>query len=276
MNSRQISDTIDIENSELYLSDIKALINDEKKFEQYYDKHKENLYTLILLTLTHISFEEARAKELFGEILKHKKTLDSLLQRDVGISVATLDYLQNIKKFLHDVSIMDEGMSDFLTDSTTKDELTGLYVRDILDVFLKKEIENAKRKKTHLSFVMLDIDDFKPINDTYGHQKGDEALKAIGKLINENSRKMDFAARYGGEEISIVMPNTKSDKAFKLADRIRQKIESLSFKEFSLTVSIGIAQTTSDTKNETDLISLADEALYKAKENGKNQIVVHS
>lgn len=272
MEEKQISDAINIEKSNLSLSDILKITQDKNRFQQYYDKYKDKLYGLILLTLTHKSFEEDKAKIIFEEILQHKKEVEKLLQRDIGMSVATLDYLQNIKKIIYNPIIIEENTSNFLTDSTTKDGLTNLYVRDILDVFLKKEIDNAKRKNSYVSFAMIDIDDFKAVNDTYGHQKGDEVLETIGKIINHNTREMDFAARYGGEELCIVMPNTNLDEAFKLTDRIREEIASLSFKDFFVTVSIGISQSDKNTKDEIELIALADKALYKAKKNGKNQV----
>lgn len=275
MEKNQISDTIDIEKSELYMSNIHNILQDEKKFEQYKKRYKNRLYTLILLTLTHKSFDEKEAKEIFEGILAHKKELEQQLKRDIGLTVVTLDYLQNIKKLFRNPTIIEESTSDFLADSTTKDGLTHLYERDILDVFLQKEIEKAKRTKTHVSFMMIDIDDFKKVNDNYGHQKGDEVLETIGDVINENIREMDFAARYGGEELCVVMPNTTSKEALKLAQRIRQEIASLFFDDFSVTVSIGLSQSNSHIKNEKELISLADKALYKAKENGKDQVIVN-
>ena len=200
--------------------------------------------------------------------------MDEILNRDVGISVATLDYLQNIKKLFHYPTIVEESTSDFLTDSTTKDGLTNLYVRDVLDIFLRKEIDNAKRQNSYVSFMLIDIDDFKKVNDTYGHQKGDEVLEKIGEILNNSSRKMDFAARYGGEELCLVLPNTKSDKAYEIATRIREKIKSFIFDDFFVTVSIGISQSDENINDEIKLIRKADKALYKAKENGKDQVVI--
>jgi diguanylate cyclase (GGDEF)-like protein len=194
--------------------------------------------------------------------------LEEILQRDVGLSVATLDYFQNIQKILIYPLIIEENISNFLADSTTKDGLTNLYVRDVLDVFLEKEIGKAKRKKSYVSFAMIDIDDFKNVNDTYGHQKGDEVLASIGNVLNENIREMDFAARYGGEEFCVVMPNTKIEEAYEIATRIRKEIESLSFDNFSVTVSIGVSQSM-PSYSPKRVVSLADKALYRAKENGK-------
>lgn len=192
----------------------------------------------------------------------------------MGISVATLDYLHNIKKILLSPIVIEESIANSLVDSTAKDGLTNLYTRDVLNIFLEKEISTAKRKKSYVSFAMIDIDDFKYVNDTYGHQKGDEVLKTIGNVLNQNIREMDLAARYGGEELSVVMPNTKAEEAYEIANRIRKEIQSLDFNNFTVTVSIGISQSTRTCSSKT-LISLADKALYKAKENGKNQVIIH-
>ena len=270
----QVNDVINLEKSELYMAEIYNIIDDKEKISQYEKKYKNRLYYHILLSLTHKSFNEKESKNLFEAILKHKKSLDEILNRDVGISVATLDYLQNIKKLFHYPTIVEESTSDFLTDSTTKDGLTNLYVRDVLDIFLRKEIDNAKRQNSYVSFMLIDIDDFKKVNDTYGNKKGDEVLEKIGKILNNSSRKMDFAARYGGEELCLVLPNTKSDKAYEIATRIREKIKSFIFDDFFVTVSIGISQSDENINDEIKLIRKADKALYKAKENGKDQVVI--
>ena len=274
MEQEHILDAINIDKSELYMSDIQDIEKDKKKFEHYLEKNKDEFFSLILLTLTHKSFDEDEAKEIFEAILNHKQKLNDTLQRDVGISVATLDYLHNIKKILLSPIIIEESISNSLVDSTAKDRLTNLYTRDVLNIFLEKEISTAKRKKSYVSFAMIDIDDFKYVNDTYGHQKGDEVLKTIGNILNQNIREMDLAARYGGEELSVVMPNTKAEEAYEIANRIRKEIQSLDFNNFTVTVSIGISQSTRTCSSKT-LISLADKALYKAKENGKNQVIIH-
>ena len=274
MEQEHILDAINIDKSELYMSDIQDIEKDKKKFEHYLEKNKDEFFSLILLTLTHKSFDEDEAKEIFEAILNHKQKLNDTLQRDVGISVATLDYLHNIKKILLSPIIMEESIANSLVDSTAKDGLTNLYTRDVLNIFLEKEISTAKRKKSYVSFAMIDIDDFKYVNDTYGHQKGDEVLKTIGNVLNQNIREMDLAARYGGEELSVVMPNTKAEEAYEIANRIRKEIQSLDFNNFTVTVSIGISQSTRTCSSKT-LIFLADKALYKAKENGKNQVIIH-
>ena len=121
---------------------------------------------------------------------------------------------------------------------------------------------------------MIDIDDFKQVNDQYGHQKGDDVLSKIGQCINEIVREMDLAARYGGEELAIILPNSDIEKAYKIGERVRVAIEKLKFDGFSVTVSIGVGGTDRKTKNTPEaLIKKADVALYRAKDKGKNRTV---
>jgi len=121
---------------------------------------------------------------------------------------------------------------------------------------------------------MIDIGNFKKINDTHGHLKGDEVLNKIGTAINDSVREMDLAARYGGEEMVVLMPRVDIEQAYKAAQRIRITIEEIQFKEFFVTVSIGLSQTNRLTDTPGKLINAADVALYKAKNKGKNQVIM--
>lgn len=273
-HNNRLEDIIELDDRTLSLADIEAIAKDESVRKRYENKHKNCLYSTILLSLTHESFQESESKSLWNEIVVHMKKLNHILGRNVGISVASLDYLTNVKNTLSEPKIIEEYKSTFVADATTKDELTGLYLREVFDVFLKKEIEEANRKNTSLCLLMIDIDDFKRINDKCGHLKGDEVLSKVGTAISDSVREMDLAVRYGGEEMVVLMPRVDIEQAYKAAQRIRQTIEQIQFKEFFVTVSIGLSQTSRHIDTPDKLIHAADEALYDAKNKGKNQVIM--
>jgi diguanylate cyclase (GGDEF)-like protein len=162
--------------------------------------------------------------------------------------------------------------------SAITDKLTGLYNRRYFDHFLDFEIKRSSRQNASLALLMIDIDNFKQINDTFGHLFGDKILNKLGDIVKSIIRETDLAARYGGEEFSIVMSNTGLEEAAEIAERMRKAISAYNFdiKELPTTVSIGIAVYPLDSTSLQDLISNADRALYRAKHEGKNQVCVYS
>ena len=172
-----------------------------------------------------------------------------------------------------------------LRGKVTTDPLTGLYNRRFLESRIDLELEKLTSPKkdrkmdvyTDLSILMIDIDDFKKINDTYGHQFGDDALKTISFLIKENIRKDDLAARFGGEEFCVILAHTTKEEAGRAAEKIRSNVESRKFNYVNrisrFTVSIGLASAKADGLSASRaLIRAADEALYEAKHRGKNNV----
>ena len=161
----------------------------------------------------------------------------------------------------------------------TLDALTGLNNRRQFEVRLNQEISSAKRQKTPLCAMMIDIDFFKKINDTYGHANGDAALKKLAEIIKIQLRESDIASRYGGEEFAIILPNTKLDEAYLVAERLRQAVEkeeilinSKIADKINISISVGLSQYEQDSERDK-MFSDADKALYKAKENGRNRVV---
>jgi len=167
--------------------------------------------------------------------------------------------------------------NELLKELSNTDPLTRLYNRRFLSQTLKTELERSKRYNEPLSLVLLDIDNFKNINDKYGHQNGDVILMEIAGIVNVGRRCYDIAARFGGEEFLLVLPGTSLEGGVKVAERLRQKVCSLSFKppleSLSVTISLGVAVFPSAKVDDEDsLIHAADEALYRAKQNGKNRV----
>ncbi len=160
-----------------------------------------------------------------------------------------------------------------LSELAYKDGLTGLYNRRFFNKELEKEITRVKRYGTSVSLLLMDLDHFKKLNDTYGHQKGDQVLIDVSDLILKNSRRMDIPCRYGGEEIAVILPQTELSRAVILAEKLRRMIqESTAGKGVEVTVSIGAAGYTPLTDTPETMISEADTQLYKAKNNGRNQV----
>jgi diguanylate cyclase (GGDEF)-like protein len=166
-----------------------------------------------------------------------------------------------------------------LEHKSIRDGLTGLFNRNFMQVSLERELVRAARRKQILAVFMLDLDCFKQFNDDHGHPAGDAVLQAIGEVFRTSMRADDIACRYGGEEFTIIMPDTPQDVAVARAERIRRAIEILRLpveheilSEF--TVSIGVALFPKDGETVEALIRSADLALYKAKHGGRNQIAV--
>lgn len=160
-----------------------------------------------------------------------------------------------------------------LYQRATIDSLTGLYKRDYFDARLHEEVLRTERYLGPLSLAMADLDHFKRLNDTYGHLVGDEALRLVGRLLREAVRETDIAARYGGEELAVIMPQTTVDQAFQVGERIRLAIEQQVSFPYPLSISVGVAAW-SPGQSEAALIDRADRALYAAKSGGRNRVEV--
>ncbi len=159
------------------------------------------------------------------------------------------------------------------------DGMTGLFIHRFFQQRLEEEFVRASRHNRELSLIMFDIDHFKNFNDTYGHQSGDEVIKAVSKIIKKGCRSSDVPCRYGGEEISVILPETGLDGAYKFAEKIRENIESFRLNSIDgtalkITISGGISSLTPEVKSKQDLIQKADEALYFSKRNGRNKISI--
>jgi diguanylate cyclase (GGDEF)-like protein len=151
--------------------------------------------------------------------------------------------------------------------------MLGIYNRTKLMDVLAKEIERANRYGNDLSLIMFDIDKFKEINDAYGHQLGDEVLKKIVSIVENDIRKTDILARYGGDEFTLVCPETSLEEVKKLANRIKTSIRDYKCqKGIDLSCSFGVAQFRNNKENLDTFIKRADDALYKAKEQGRNRV----
>ncbi|MBA3007656.1 MAG: GGDEF domain-containing protein [Proteobacteria bacterium] len=164
-----------------------------------------------------------------------------------------------------------------LVEKNMQDGLTGIYNRRFLDAKLQEEFSRHKRYNRPFSLIMCDIDLFKNVNDTYGHQCGDVVIKHIASLMGSMMRDTDFLARYGGEEFCCLLPEADFEVACSLAERLRQAIEqkevTFDGQTLNITVSFGVAYMYDEVEHAEALLQMADDALYAAKKSGRNRVV---
>jgi diguanylate cyclase (GGDEF)-like protein len=191
--------------------------------------------------------------------------------------------IPSIKNYLEAAKPVIESriLTDKLRESSLKDGMTGLYNRRFLEEFIDKFMKQAQRNKESYSVLMLDVDFFKNVNDTYGHDAGDQVIVAIGKVLQESIRESDLAIRYGGEEFLVLLHNATQEGAFSVAQKIHHTFAELTFKvanneTMKKTMSIGIARYPLDGDTIWKCIKYADTALYVAKTTGRNKIVQYS
>ncbi|NPA65924.1 MAG: diguanylate cyclase [Epsilonproteobacteria bacterium] len=202
----------------------------------------------------------------------YEKTRQSLLKGDVYTKLYLREKENEIKR--------KEEETQILQEIAYKDPLTGALNRRKFEEIVRVEFKRAKRYSIKLSFLMMDIDHFKSINDTYGHAVGDEVLKYFVSTYLSMARELDILARIGGEEFVVVLPETDGEGAFAVAERFRKRIEKscviVDDKKICFTVSIGIATFDVTKKDQTPetLLEEADKALYEAKKTGRNKTII--
>jgi diguanylate cyclase (GGDEF)-like protein/PAS domain S-box-containing protein len=169
-----------------------------------------------------------------------------------------------------------EEANDQLRKLAVTDELTGLRNRRSFEERLVMEFSMARRRKRELSVLLIDVDNFKTINDRWGHSAGDEVLRRLGTILRTTVRLPDLPARYGGEEFVVLLPESGEDSAMGLARRVMQRVATEDWENEPLTISVGMAAMNESLESGFQLVELADEALYAAKRAGKNRVMVHS
>ena len=251
-------------------------------FEKSSGYNKDELIGQKMSIIKHPKQDRTLIKSLWDTILSGKVWTGELLNKKKNGENYWLE--QYIIPTINEESGKIETFVSVGIDITAKkeieklasiDKLTGIYNRRLLDEFLEIEMEVAKRYKEELSIILLDIDYFKKVNDTFGHLVGDEILTTTSKIISENLRNSDIFGRYGGEEFLIICAKTSEENALILAEKLRVTIENHKFPHVEQkTISLGI---TSFEKNDTikSLFKKADLALYKAKHTGRNKAIIY-
>jgi two-component system, cell cycle response regulator len=236
----------------------------------------DQFYSDVLYVVTHRRFPPSAAADLWNRILQHKCHMSYRMERNVRIAVASLDYLSNLTGELHSATVIDESHVTELVRLSQHDGLTGLFNHAYCYQRLDAEVLRYERYGTVVSLMMIDIDDFKALNDHYGHVDGDQVLAALGAIIQGAVREPDICCRYGGEEFAVILPSTNAPEASALAERLRAEIARAMPSGRSVTVSIGVASSDPATATSQALARRADAALYQAKHDGKDRVVINA
>ncbi len=196
-----------------------------------------------------------------------------------GIEPFVSPIIPYIKGYLEEATPILEARTymDMLREQSLRDQLTGLYNRRFFEETIDKIVAQIRRRGTNLGILMVDVDYFKQVNDTYGHDMGDKVLKEVANVISKSIRESDIVIRFGGEEFIVLLMDIEKGKSEEVAEKIRKAVENHSIEAFGIvlkkTVSIGASEFPVDTDKIWQCIKFADIALYKAKESGRNQVV---
>jgi len=251
--------------------------HEEALLEEFERKKSQGdpLYSSLLYLLTHLNFTERQAARHWKKVLKHRDTLRAAIGRDPGLRVAILDYFVNVSHELRNPKVIELQIYERTERSAVTDGLTGLYNHSFFLQALRQEVLRSKRHGLRAALLLLDLDNFKQVNDERGHVEGDRVLMRAAAVVREGVREIDVAARYGGEEFAVLLPDTSRLGAFVVAERIRRRLEERFARGRSIvTISGGIAVFPDDAGTPADLIVQADAGLYGAKAAGKNRILL--
>ncbi len=247
---------------------------ESRRLDELKESRGHRFYCDLLYSITHQYFPPETAEELWIKVLHHKTALFATLGRNVRIAVATLDYLSNITSNMDAATLMDEANIEEIVGLSLRDGLTGLFNHTYFYQQIDFEVRRYLRYGTLVSLVLMDIDDFKAVNDTCGHREGDRVLAAMGKSFICVARDSDICCRYGGEEFAVILPSTDINEAAIIANRLRTELEQHLPDGRVVTVSIGVASCNEKTRSYRDLVEQADAGLYQVKRTGKNRVAV--
>ncbi|PJZ44430.1 diguanylate cyclase [Leptospira brenneri] len=252
------------------------LIIQKIKENQFHNLEDAQIHSALLRVLSSLEIPENESISVWQEIIENKNKLTHCLGRSVGIRIATLDYFTNINKKIKNPKIIEMKLFAETEKLILVDELTRLYNRRHFETALVREFKQSTRYNQNLSLLIIDIDDFKKINDTYGHTTGDEILAKVAKQITSCLRIEDTACRIGGEEFAVIFPQTNEEQALIASEKLLEACRKIKLSEKPVTISGGIVSYPEKVKTCSEMYDLADRALYTAKQSGKNQIVAYS
>ena len=237
----------------------------------------QETYPIILHVLTHLDIEVDEAETSWKSIIDLYHSMSEAMGRKISLRTAMCEYFCSVHKFLKNPKVVEIHLFEKTLKDSKYDGLTGLLNRQALDEVLVNEFNRAKRHNQALSFIFFDLDNFKRVNDNYGHLAGDEALRAVARVLLMEKRLEDLAGRYGGEELVLLLPETNKENARIIGERVRKKVQEMIITwektQIRLTISGGLSAFPEEVDSVTSLIQTADEAVQKAKDMGKNRVL---
>jgi diguanylate cyclase (GGDEF)-like protein len=266
-------DALSLDLVSAFAGDRQLTKSEQKLFDEMKTNRGDKFYGDLLYAISHQFFHPKVAYELWHHILKHKIEMSDAMNRNIKITVASLDYLCNITNNLQFATIISEKHIAEIVRGSLHDGLTGLYNHAYCQQTIDVELKRYARYGTMVSLMMIDIDKFKDINDRYGHQEGDKILSKIGMIIKQGTRECDTCCRYGGEEFVVILPITHLAETVLLAEKLRVKIEKSMPGNRKVTVSIGVTSCGDTSNTPYSFLKGADDALYKAKTEGRNRVI---
>ena len=286
----KIKSILDAQDNIIIVTNKEEITNVNKKFLDFFGinnfnefiKSKRNIFDFFKEDFGFISKEQITKQESWIKYIKELHEIDRIVKikdalDEEKIFAINVDYYENKEDYyvfsLTDITKLKEK-SNLFEYQASHDKLTGLFNRNKFDEVYTKEIKRSKRYNNELSMIIFDIDDFKLVNDNYGHQIGDEVLKEIAKIILNKVREQDINVRWGGEEFLILLPETNLTGAATVASKIRIAIKEHLFSKNNLkiTASFGVSQLLSE-DSETTFIARSDTLLYEAKKAGKDKVI---
>jgi len=245
--------------------------------EKVIARHGQQTCKVILQQLAHVDLNDSEAEHFWTEVVSHQEGMSRTLGRGVSLHTAVCDYFCSVRKSMKHPTVVEMQTLEQTIRDSTHDFLTGLLNRKVFDFTLAQEIARANRYNREVTLLFFDLDDFKTINDSFGHPTGDKVLQEFARIIESEKRIEDSAARYGGEEFVVILPDTGKRAGLILAERIRERVEKTTLlhegQPVHFTVSGGLATCPDAATDRDALLRFADHALYMAKDAGKNTIV---
>jgi diguanylate cyclase (GGDEF)-like protein len=239
------------------------------------DSRRTAFYSDLLYAISHHYFVPEIAEGIWNQVLAHKLAMSAKLGRNVRITVATLDYLSNITGEIRSLTLMSETRVAEIVNLSMRDGMTGLFNHSTCYELLELELRSNRRYGVGVALILLDIDDFKSVNDRWGHQEGDSILIELAAELRNATRDSDICCRFGGEEFAVILPFVNDPReAHAIAERIRLAVTTITRNGQAMAISAGVAMCDGSIQTSHALVARADRALYRAKQAGKNRVVL--